>query len=203
MHSAVLPSASLSPRPSLFPRLTSLSLLRHLRVFLADERDNAFKIDRSAKDAVTVVDADFRWESPPPEDLNKPKSKKEQKALAAGKKGEAKKAKKDAKAAKKASAAAAKIELKLDENAPMDPQTAENSGDATGDVSGPSSALEKGATPAETEKELMQLRGINLRIPKGQLCAIVGAVGSGKSSLLQALVGEMKRTKGELSFGGR
>lgn len=117
--------------------------------------------------------------------------------IAADKKGQAKKAKKEAKAAKRA----AKVELKLDENAPLDPQTAEHSGDATGDVSGPSTAAV--STPAEMEKELMQLRGINLKIPKGQLCAVVGAVGSGKSSLLQALVGEMKRTKGELAFGGR
>lgn len=117
-------------------------------------------------------------------------------------KGAAKKAKKEAKAAKKAN----KLELKLDENAPIGPQTAEAGGDATGGVAGPistESTSAKTGTPAEQEKELMQLRGINLKIPKGQLCAIVGAVGSGKSSLLQALVGEMKRTKGELAFGGR
>jgi ABC-type transport system involved in cytochrome bd biosynthesis fused ATPase/permease subunit len=31
---------------------------------------------------------------------------------------------------------------------------------------------------------------------------VVGAVGSGKSSLLNALVGEMKQTKGDIVFGG-
>ncbi|GAA5839463.1 hypothetical protein JCM3766R1_003553 [Sporobolomyces carnicolor] len=176
------------------------ALGRLTEVFLAEERDEAFKVDRSAKEAVTVVDADFRWEAPPPEDLKGPKTKKQQKMIAADKKGQAKRAKKEAKAAKKANA----LELKLDENAPIDAQTAEASGDATGDVSGPVSTepATTAGTPAEQEKELMQLRGINLRVPKGQLCAIVGAVGSGKSSLLQALVGEMKRTKGELAFGG-
>lgn len=177
------------------------ALGRLTEVFLAEEREEAFKVDRSAKEAVTVIDADFRWESPPPESLNAPKSKKQQKMIAADKKGAAKKAKKEAKAAKKAN----KVELKLDENAPIDAQTAEASGDATGDVSGPTSADPANpspGTPAEPEKELMQLRGINLHVPKGQLCAIVGAVGSGKSSLLQALVGEMKRTKGDLAFGG-
>ncbi|GAA5893310.1 uncharacterized protein JCM6883_007628 [Sporobolomyces salmoneus] len=170
------------------------ALGRLTEIFLAEERDEPIKVDRSAKDAVTVVDADFRWESPPPEDLNAPKTKKQQKAL---EKGQAKKVKKEAKAAKKAK----NVELKLDENAPIDAQTAEAGGDATGDVSGPvpSSTTD---TPIEQEKELMQLQGINLRIPKGQLCAIVGAVGSGKSSLLQALVGEMKKTKGEMAFGG-
>ncbi|CAG8746147.1 2894_t:CDS:10, partial [Cetraspora pellucida] len=47
-----------------------------------------------------------------------------------------------------------------------------------------------------------QLRNINVSIPRGKLIAIVGSVGSGKSSLLSALVGEMKRIKGEVSFGG-
>lgn len=50
--------------------------------------------------------------------------------------------------------------------------------------------------------ELMQLEGINLQIPRGSLTAVVGKVGSGKSSLLQALLGEMRRTKGEVTFSG-
>ncbi|GAA5927818.1 uncharacterized protein JCM15063_006002 [Sporobolomyces koalae] len=173
------------------------ALGRLTEVFLAEERENTFKIDPTAKEAVRVVDADFKWESPPP-DEGGPKTKKQQKALAATKKGEAKKAKKEAKAAKKA----AKLELKLDENAPIDAQTAEQSGDATGEISGPNTAAATASPIEKEEKELMQLRGINLKIPKGQLCAVVGAVGSGKSSLLQALVGEMKRTKGEIAFGG-
>ncbi|KAJ2115485.1 hypothetical protein IW146_002281 [Coemansia sp. RSA 922] len=43
---------------------------------------------------------------------------------------------------------------------------------------------------------------INLEIPHGSLVAVVGAVGSGKSSLASALVGEMKRVSGTMSFGG-
>ncbi|CAJ0841832.1 11126_t:CDS:10, partial [Entrophospora sp. SA101] len=37
---------------------------------------------------------------------------------------------------------------------------------------------------------------------KGKLVGVVGSVGSGKSSLLSALVGEMKRVKGETEFSG-
>lgn len=62
--------------------------------------------------------------------------------------------------------------------------------------------METGTTSPVEEVETLQLQGINLQIPRGQLCAIVGPVGSGKSSLLQALVGEMKRNKGEVAFGG-
>lgn len=39
-------------------------------------------------------------------------------------------------------------------------------------------------------------------IPKGRLVAIVGPVGSGKTSLLQGMVGEMPRTTGTVTFGG-
>ncbi|KNE58349.1 hypothetical protein AMAG_03933 [Allomyces macrogynus ATCC 38327] len=47
------------------------------------------------------------------------------------------------------------------------------------------------------------LRDINLAIPKGQLVAIIGKVGSGKSSLLSAIVGEMKRTSGSVVLDGK
>ncbi|KAI8928981.1 hypothetical protein BC831DRAFT_45566 [Entophlyctis helioformis] len=46
------------------------------------------------------------------------------------------------------------------------------------------------------------LRNINLTIPRGKLVAVVGTVGSGKSSLLNALIGEMKRVSGIVSFSG-
>jgi ABC-type multidrug transport system fused ATPase/permease subunit len=38
-------------------------------------------------------------------------------------------------------------------------------------------------------KEAFKMDDLNLEIPRGQLCAIVGPVGSGKSSLLQGLIG--------------
>ncbi|KAM5532134.1 hypothetical protein V8D89_014227 [Ganoderma adspersum] len=53
----------------------------------------------------------------------------------------------------------------------------------------------------ETEKEKpFELKGIELKIPKGSFVAIVGTVGSGKSSLLQALIGEMRKTRGQCTF---
>lgn len=47
------------------------------------------------------------------------------------------------------------------------------------------------------------LRNINLRIPRGSLVAIVGAVGSGKSSLLSALLGEMNKVSGRVNTNGK
>ncbi|XP_060117019.1 ATP-binding cassette sub-family C member 6 [Heteronotia binoei] len=40
------------------------------------------------------------------------------------------------------------------------------------------------------------LKRINLSVPQGSLCAVVGQVGAGKSSLLSALLGELWRTEG-------
>jgi ATP-binding cassette subfamily C (CFTR/MRP) protein 1 len=41
-----------------------------------------------------------------------------------------------------------------------------------------------------------------MTIPKGQIVAIVGPVGSGKSSFLQGLIGEMRKETGSVKFAG-
>ncbi|KAI0956120.1 hypothetical protein AcV7_006609 [Taiwanofungus camphoratus] len=48
-----------------------------------------------------------------------------------------------------------------------------------------------------------QVRDINMSVARGSLVAVVGSVGSGKSSLLQGLIGEMRKVRGHISFGGR
>ena len=52
------------------------------------------------------------------------------------------------------------------------------------------------------EANVFKLRGVNMEIPRGKLVAIVGAVGAGKTSLLQGVVGEMRRSAGTVEFGG-
>ncbi|KAG8995314.1 hypothetical protein FRB94_009286 [Tulasnella sp. JGI-2019a] len=67
------------------------------------------------------------------------------------------------------------------------------------------------APPTPTTQEPFSIQEISLSIPKkdkdgeGQVWAIVGPVGSGKSSLLQAMIGEMKQTGGDgkVVFGGK
>ncbi|KAH3818624.1 hypothetical protein DPMN_120346 [Dreissena polymorpha] len=46
------------------------------------------------------------------------------------------------------------------------------------------------------------LKRINLQIPKGSLVAIVGSVGSGKSSLVSAMLGEMEKVGGTVNVDG-
>jgi ATP-binding cassette subfamily C (CFTR/MRP) protein 1 len=47
------------------------------------------------------------------------------------------------------------------------------------------------------------LRDIDFEIPAGKLCIIVGKVGCGKSSLLSAILGELKKDRGEVSLTGK
>ena len=63
----------------------------------------------------------------------------------------------------------------------------------------PESASEPRAVKEET---LFKLKQIDFKVPRGQLLAIVGAVGSGKTSLLQGLIGDMRKTEGSVRFGG-
>lgn len=49
--------------------------------------------------------------------------------------------------------------------------------------------------------ERFALRDINLRIPRGAFVCVLGRIGSGKSALLQGLLGDMKHTHGHVHFG--
>jgi ABC-type branched-subunit amino acid transport system ATPase component len=52
------------------------------------------------------------------------------------------------------------------------------------------------------KKDLRILKGIEFKAQKGELITIIGQVGSGKSSLLHAILGEMKKIKGNVRING-
>ncbi|CAE6443036.1 unnamed protein product, partial [Rhizoctonia solani] len=54
-----------------------------------------------------------------------------------------------------------------------------------------------------TKTAAFRITDISLSIPRGSVVGIVGPVGSGKSSLLLGLLGEMPQTRGRVSFGGK
>ena len=64
-----------------------------------------------------------------------------------------------------------------------------------------SSRVSTSHEPGQT-KNVFKFQKTTLRIPKGQVIAIVGPVGSGKSSFIQGLIGEMRRETGSVRFGG-
>ncbi|KAF1845861.1 uncharacterized protein K460DRAFT_285143 [Cucurbitaria berberidis CBS 394.84] len=63
-----------------------------------------------------------------------------------------------------------------------------------------SNAATSDATAAEEEKPF-SIKGLNLTFGRNELVAIIGTVGSGKTSLLAALAGDMRRTNGEVTIG--
>ncbi|KAI3550246.1 ABC transporter [Colletotrichum filicis] len=67
-----------------------------------------------------------------------------------------------------------------------------SSGDSTGDGA---------STLVEEEREPFKLQDINFEIKRDELVAVIGTVGSGKTSLLAALAGDMRKTSGEVVLG--
>lgn len=57
------------------------------------------------------------------------------------------------------------------------------------------------STSTLTSSEPFQLHGMEFAIGRHELVAIIGGVGSGKSSLLAALAGDMRRTQGHIMMG--
>ena len=53
-----------------------------------------------------------------------------------------------------------------------------------------------------TEDVPFKVKETNLSIPRGQLIAVVGPVGTGKTSLLQGIIGDMRRTAGTVKLSG-
>ena len=71
-------------------------------------------------------------------------------------------------------------------------------------VDAASSDVENNVTAAEepVNRSVHTLKGMNFAIKKGELVAVVGSVGSGKSSLLSGLLGEMILNAGKVQLVG-
>ena len=68
------------------------------------------------------------------------------------------------------------------------------------DVSRPVVKVKDGAFSWLPEDPIPTLQNINFEIKQGQLVALVGGVGSGKSSLMSALLGEMDKLRGTVEI---
>lgn len=71
----------------------------------------------------------------------------------------------------------------------------------------PKDETRRGSSEADTSSTLVEewepfkLQDLNIEIGRNELIAVIGSVGSGKSSLLGALAGDMRKTSGEMVYG--
>lgn len=157
--------------------------LGRIQEFLeAEEIEDMATWDYNSTNAISIRDADFTWERTPAQNSDP--------AARPGQKG-SKQTKQERKQAKKeAKAETRRAKMAKQEYSTSFPQSPKSS---------PSDSL--GSPGNEEEERPFQIRHINLDVGRKELIAVIGTVGSGKSSLLGALAGDMRRTTGTVTFG--
>jgi ATP-binding cassette subfamily C (CFTR/MRP) protein 1 len=155
------------------------SIERIQEFLLAEDAQDEAVLDSSAASAIRVEAGEYTWE-------NARSNSENAKVIAPRSKEEQKQDKKDLKQEKKDQKAADKEARKSSVTAP-----------APG-------ALIDGHDSQETlqaEEPPFKIRDLNFSVARNELVAVIGGVGSGKSSLLAALAGDMRRTAGTFTMG--
>jgi ATP-binding cassette, subfamily C (CFTR/MRP), member 1 len=195
-----------------------VSLGRMQSMLLADEIEDRVQMDPDAEFAIVVEKGRFVWEVEQPPKEEKPKKKKWWQ----------RRGKKQA-TSESAQNSVTNKEIESDEE---EEEEAHQSSDLKSDFSiqktehehvfevPESHVMDTPATsgPASNEvidtvpltrmestpdpHKLQRLKDISFQVKRGELVVIVGEIGSGKSSLLAALVGEMRRVEGAVKLGG-
>ena len=166
-----------------------VSLGRIGEFLLAEEQEAAFMIKEDAEYAVNI-DGDFTWEVVDPTKVTNTKGNAASgKEITAQAKGAARQQRQKDKKADELDKGGAKA--RSGTNTPV----ASGSGSGNSGVVTPTVQGEE-----EDQSKPFALEDLNLKIPPGSFIAISGRIGSGKSSVLNALIGEMRRTKGEVSL---
>lgn len=180
-------------------------------VFEAEVLTEGRNIDPEIKHGITIEHASFTWDAAPvqEEDMMKSLKGKAAKAMNGGKAVvvEKKKKKMVGGASRKPSSAGLAEQAHADiSGQPTNLAEAGKPGVMGGGEGANIPGLPKEMTDEEKRIEdqdrIFKIEDIDLTIPKGSLTAIVGPIGSGKSSLLQGLMGEMRRTAGKVTFSG-
>jgi ATP-binding cassette, subfamily C (CFTR/MRP), member 1 len=179
-----------------------VSLGRMQSMLLAGELEDTVEIDYDAEFAITVDKGRFVWEVEPPKEEKK------------GKKKHWWQRKSPPEPVKEPDSDQESVHEKPSHyvQSPEHEQTVEESDpsamDSTAFVGSSAPEILDTVPLSRSESSpdpnrLQRLKDINIRIQRGEFVVIVGEIGSGKSSLLAALVGEMRRTDGSVKLGGR
>ncbi|EHY51906.1 ATP-binding cassette transporter yor1 [Exophiala dermatitidis] len=147
------------------------ALHRIQEFLLSEEQKDEVIWDENMEDAVEVQHASFTWERSATQD--------KEKTGAFQTKGELMAAKKAEKQKKKA-------QKKADKTAKKNKQA-------------PRESTEDGSSET-TQAEPFKLHDIDFTVGRNELIAVIGTVGSGKTSLLAALAGDMRKTSGKVKM---
>jgi ATP-binding cassette, subfamily C (CFTR/MRP), member 1 len=153
------------------------SIYRIQEYLLSEEQNDEGKLDLDAKNAVEMDNADFTWERTATQDPDHV-----------------------ALIGKKLTKADLKMEKDARKQAVADEKLAAKTRSPLGKDSSGVNTPDDSSTLIE-DREPFRLHNMNFSIGRDELVAVIGSVGSGKSSLLAALAGDMRRTRGEMTLG--
>ncbi|KAJ1654449.1 hypothetical protein IWQ61_005620 [Dispira simplex] len=157
-----------------------VSLTRVRDFLLAKELPMGAITDQSSSDAVQIINGTFVWDGPPSPKISQ--------------------------ADKPTHSRAHKVFIKLKKlkrlRKPFQKRTNKIPVATLAGGSSTSLTTPEQASITSDSQRMVRLENLQVRIPHGQLVGVVGAVGSGKSSLLNALVGEMRCEQGQVVFSG-
>jgi len=153
------------------------SLKRIQEFMLAEEMEEDVVWKPEGDNAIELHDASFTWERTPT-----------QEGPAEGEGGDNKKSTKKSDSAVKSLPPSAPA--RDDEKNQQHPRPGSSEG-STGDT----------ASTLVEEREPFKLHDLSFTAGRNELVAVIGTVGSGKSSLLAALAGDMRKTNGEVVLG--
>jgi ATP-binding cassette subfamily C (CFTR/MRP) protein 1 len=158
----------------------ALVSMRRLSIFYLQEnrQENVENMDSIG---IRIDDGDFVWRKPPKK-LALPEVGKKKKGGKPKEEGEVKAA-----------------EKKIDDD---DMIIEDGETDGSSDKGSPTSS-DQPKSHMKDDDVAWTLKDINLTVHDGELVCVVGKVGCGKSSLVQAIIGEMERQSGQVSVGGR
>ncbi|KAG5920986.1 hypothetical protein E4U42_006011 [Claviceps africana] len=152
------------------------SSMKRIEEFLMQEEQEDDVIHRpDGEYAVETIHADFTWERTPSKDSDKGKTSGSAAKQNSGKDAKTSAAPTDVSSKKRTNSEASTVVAGEDE--------------------------EDAASTLHEEREAFKLHDISFKIKRNELIAVIGTVGSGKSSLLAALAGDMRKTSGDVVYG--
>ncbi|GAM88788.1 hypothetical protein ANO11243_068220 [Dothideomycetidae sp. 11243] len=160
----------------------SASIGRIEEFLLAEEAEDTAEFDHDNEHAVVVKSGDFTWERT---------------AIKEGD-GEGKGTEKEnAKSKRRSKSVDLKQGKKLENNA----KAAEHDESDGQTSTSESDNSDRRSDVSQQEEKPFEIKGVNIEVGRKELIAIIGTVGSGKSSLLGALAGDMRKTNGTVTLG--